>query len=162
MLAAASALAPQATTAAPTASSIQVAARLPTFLTPAPAAPIQAVILFRPGDPASVAEAALIERTLAQTPSIRIRRVPIDAAAGLTGTRVAFVTNGLSGNYPAIEKLTRAGVLTIGSERGCAAAAKCVASVVSGSRVEIFISRAARQASGLKFKSTFLMLVKEL
>lgn len=155
-------LASRATEAAPTASSIQVAARLPTFLAPAPAAPTAAAILFRPGDPASTAEAALIERSLAGAPSLRVRRVPVDAAGSLAGVRVVFVTGGLAGSYSVVERLTRAGALTIGSERACAAAAKCVAAVTAGARVEIFVSRAARQASGLKFKSTFLMLVKEL
>lgn len=53
-------------------------------------------------------------------------------------------------------------MLTIGSDPACVRAAKCLAAVTSGGRIEILVSRAARAASGLRFKSTFLMLVKEV
>ena len=107
-------------------------------------------------------EAALIERTLAATPPLRPRRVSVNAAGGMVGVKVVFVTAGLADSYPLIQRLTRAGALTIGSDRACVVAGKCVVAVTAGARVEIIVSRAARQASGLKFKSTFLMLVKEI
>lgn len=155
-------LSPQALMGAPSARSVQVAARIASFLMPVPVDPVPSVILFRPGDPASVAEAALIERTLAGSPTLRVRRVAVNAAGNLAGVRVVFVTGGLAGSYDLIGRLTRAGALTIGSDRACATAGRCVVAVTTEPKVEIIVSRAARQASGLRFKSTFLMLVKEV
>ena len=145
-----------------------VAARVVSFLQPAPAGAITAAILYQPGDPASEAEAGAIERAVAGglptgKGTIRTRRVPVNALGGLSGVRIAFLTQGLRGSQSDIATAAaRQSILTVTSDLACVQSGHCAVAVSSGARVQITVSRAACRAANIQFGSAFLMLVKEI
>ncbi len=147
---------------------VAVAARVLSFIQPAPAGAITAVILFNPGDPASEAEAASIERSVAGGMTIgkavlRVRRVSANQLGGLAGASVAFVTSGLRDRQADIAAVAQKGsILTITSDIGCVQAGRCAVAVSSTPKVQITVNRAACQAAHIQFGSAFLMLVKEV
>ncbi len=145
-----------------------VAARVVSFLQPAPAGAISAAIIYQPGDAASEAEASAIERAVAGglttgKGTIRTRRVSVSALAGLSGVRVAFVTQGLRADQNDIAAATaRQSILTVTSDLACVQSGRCAVAVSSGARVQITVSRAACRAAHIQFGSAFLMLVREI
>lgn len=145
---------------------VPVAARVVSFLQPPPTGSLQAAIIYQPGNSASEAEAAAIERagTLsAGKATLRLRRVAVSALGGLAGTRVAFVTSGLRDQQAQIAAAaSRQSILTITSDLGCVQAGRCAVAVSSQPRVQITVSRAACKAANVQFGSAFLMLVKEI
>ncbi|PZQ58773.1 MAG: hypothetical protein DI544_13135 [Sphingomonas taxi] len=143
---------------------VPIAARVVSFLLPAPTGPVNTAIIFAPGNPASLADAAAIERAVGSAKAtVRTRRVPVGALDSLSGYRVAFVTAGLRGEQDDIAAAaTRASVVTITSDQACVQAARCVVGIGNGPRVQITVSRAAARSVGAKFGSAFLMLVKEI
>ncbi|MFT3964975.1 MAG: YfiR/HmsC family protein [Sphingobium sp.] len=147
---------------------VPVAARVVSFRQPAPVRDVVAAIIYDPGDPASSAEAASIEKQVgggltAGKATIRVRRVPVGQLAALTGAQVAFVTAGLRDYQTDIAAAAqRSGALTITSDLGCVTAGRCAVAVSGGTKVQITVSRAACKAARVQFGSAFLMLVKEI
>jgi hypothetical protein len=147
-------------------STVQVAGRIATFLQPSLSGQVTAAIVYQPGDPLSEGEARTIEHALGSglvVGSLRLtpRRVSMSALDQLSGVRVAFVTKGT--NYRGIAAAAAPlSILTISSDPACAQAGYCVVSIVSTSRVQITVSRAAASAARLRFSSGFLMLIKEI
>lgn len=145
---------------------LPVATRVISFLQPAPTGTIPAAIVYEPGNAASEAEAASIERagTLSTGKGmLKLKRVAANALGGLTGMRVAFVTSGLREEEGQIAAAAaRQSILTIGSDLGCAQAGHCVVAISNGAHVQITVSRAAAKAANIQFGSAFLMLVKEI
>ena len=147
---------------------VQVAARVVSFLQPAPSGAVQAAIIYEPGNAASEADAAAIERGIggglaAGKALIRTRRVPVGALNTLGSYRAAFVTAGLRNEQPAIAAAAaRTSVVTITSDQACVQAGRCVAGITSKPRVQITVSKAAARAAKIRFGSAFLMLVKEI
>jgi len=145
---------------------LPVATRVISFLQPAPSGAIAAAIIYEPGNAASEAEAASIERAgplLVGKGTLRLKRVSVGALGQLAGMRVAFVTAGLREQEGQIAAAAaRQSTLTITSDLVCVQAAHCVVAISSGSHVQITVSRAAAKAAKIQFGSAFLMLVKEI
>lgn len=145
---------------------LPVATRVISFLQPAPSGAIPAAIVYEPGNGASEAEAASIERggpLVAGKGTLRLKRVPVNALGQLAGVRVAFVTSGLRAQEAQIAAAAaRGSILTITSDLACVQAAHCVVAISSSPRVQITVSRAAAKAANVQFGSAFLMLVKEI
>ncbi len=145
---------------------IPVATRVISFLQPPPSGTILAAIIYEPGNAASEAEAASIERagTLSTGKGVvKLKRVPVNALGGLAGMRVAFVTGGLREDQAQIAAATsRQSILTVTSDISCVEAGRCVVAISSSPRVQITVSRAASKAANIQFGSAFLMLVKEI
>ena len=145
---------------------LPVATRVISFLQPAPSGVIPAAIIYEPGNAASEAEAASIERAgplVAGKGTLRLKRVAAGALGGLAGIRVAFVTAGLRDQQGQIgAAAARLSILTITSDLGCVQAAHCAVAISSSPRVQITVSRAASKAANIQFGSAFLMLVKEI
>jgi hypothetical protein len=147
---------------------VAVAARVIGFRQPSPAGPFIAAIVFDPGEAASEAEAAAIERSIGGGLPVgkgvlRVKRVAAGNLAGLAGTSVAFVTGGLRSRQDEIAAAAqRASVLTITSDLGCVQAGHCAVAVSSTPKVQITVSRSACKAARIQFGSAFLMLVKEI
>lgn len=147
---------------------VPIAARVLPFLLPPPTGQVVAAIIVAPDRPASLAEAAAIERSIGNGlpvggAVIRTKRVPVTALADLHGMRFAFVTAGLRGEHDAISAAaTRESVVTITSDRTCVQTGRCVVAVESAPRVQITVNRAAARAVKARFGSAFLMLVKEI
>lgn len=147
---------------------VQVAARVVSFMQPPPSGNVQTAIIFEPGNAASEAEAAAIERAIgnglvAGRASVRTRRVPVGSLGTLNGYRAAFVTVGLRDEQAAIAAAAaRASIVTITSDQACVQAGRCVVGISSDARVQISVSRAAARAANVRFGSAFLMLVKEI
>ncbi|MBW8911328.1 MAG: hypothetical protein JF564_05470 [Sphingomonas sp.] len=125
-----------------------------------------AAIIFEPGNAASEADAAAIERAAPQPAGkavLKLKRVAVGALGGLAGVRVAFVTTGLRDQHAQIAAATlRQSILTITSDLSCVEAAQCIVGINGSPRVQITISRAASKAARIQFGSAFLMLVKEI
>ncbi|WP_243693823.1 YfiR/HmsC family protein [Sphingomonas sp. BK235] len=147
---------------------VPIAVRVVSFLQPPPSGTMPAAIVFSPGNPASIADAAAIERaigggSIAGKAVLRPRRVPATALESLAGYRVAFVAAGTRADQDAIAAAaSRASVVTITSDEACVQAARCVVGIASGARVQITVNRAAARAANARFGSAFLMLVKEI
>lgn len=145
---------------------LPVATRVISFLQPAPSGVIPAAIVYDPGNAASEAEAASIERAgplVAGKGSLRLKRVAVGALGGLAGMRVAFITTGLRDSEGQIgAAAARQSILTITSDLACVQAGHCVVAISSSPRVQITVSRAAAKAANVQFGSAFLMLVKEI
>lgn len=145
---------------------LPVATRVISFLQPAPGGVIPAAIVYEPGNAASEAEAASIERAgplIAGKGTLRLKRVAVGALGGLAGMRVAFVTAGLRDQQTQIGAVAaRQSILTITSDLSCVQAAHCAVAISSSPRVQITVSRAAAKAANIQFGSAFLMLVKEI
>ncbi|KQN21919.1 hypothetical protein ASE89_02900 [Sphingomonas sp. Leaf30] len=147
---------------------VPIAARVVSFLQPGPAGTVAAAIVFEPGNAASEAEAAAIERAIgsglaAGRSAIRARRVPVGAIGSLAGFRLAFVTTGLRAEHAGIAAAAaRSSVLTISSDPACVQTARCVVGITSGPKTQITVNRAAARAANIRFGSAFLMLIKEI
>ncbi|MBJ6123523.1 hypothetical protein [Sphingomonas mollis] len=145
-----------------------IAARVLTFLLPAPKGPMQAAIIFNPDNAASIADALAIEHAIGSgmpvgNTVIRTRRIATTTLDGLRGYRAAFVTAGLRKEQEAIAAAAiRNSVVTITSDLACVQAGRCVVGIGSGPHTQITVSRAASRAVGARFGSAFLMLVKEI
>jgi len=145
---------------------IPVATRVISFVQPAVSGSIPAAIIYAPGNAASEAEAASIERAgplVAGKGTLRLKRVAANALGQLAGMRVAFVTSGLRDVEGQIAAAAaRQSILTITSDLACVQAAHCVVAISATPRVQITVSRAASKAANIQFGSAFLMLVKEI
>jgi len=149
-----------------TSKNVLVGARALSFLQPALSGSVTAAIVYQPGDAGSEAEAQAIERALGSglvIGSLRLKpkKVSADALGSLAGAKVAFVTRGT--NYRQVASVaTQRSIITISSDPGCAQAGLCVISISSRPKVQIVVSKAACNASKVKFGAAFLMLVKEI
>ena len=141
-------------------------ARALSFLQPALSGSVTAAIVYQPGDAGSEAEARAIEQALGNglaigSLTLKPRRVAANALDGLAGAKVAFVTR--AANYRQVSSFAaQRSIITISSDPACAQAGLCVLSISSGPKVQIIVSKAACQASKVKFGAAFLMLVKEI
>jgi len=145
---------------------IRVSVRTISFLKPSLAGTVTAAIIFEPGNAESEKEARAIERSLAGsrgsgTITLRPKRVPAGSLDQLSGARVAFVTRGTNYRQIAAASASRS-ILTIGFDPACTRSGHCVLTVTSRPKVQIVISRSAAAAAGLRFNSSFLMLIKEI
>lgn len=141
-------------------------ARALSFLQPALSGSVTAAIVYQPGDASSEAEAQAIEHALGDGLAIgaltlKPKMVSADALGGLAGAKVAFVTRAANYRLVASAAVQRS-IITISSDPLCAQAGLCVISISPGSKVQIVVSKAACQASRIKFGAAFLMLVKEI
>lgn len=144
-----------------------VASRVVGFSQPAPSGVVNAGIVFEPGNAASEAEAAAIERQIgggmpSGRATIRVRRIPATSLSALAGVRVAFITEGVREQQQVAEAANRGSILTITSDLSCVQAARCVVAITGSAQPQITVSRAAAKAAGIRFGSAFLMLVKEI
>lgn len=144
----------------------QAGARVLSFLLPPLSGPVTAAIVYRPGDPASEAEAQAIQQSLGEGlvigPMIlKPRRVSSDALGGLAGAKVAFITRGANYRVAAAAAAQR-GIIAISSDAGCVEAGFCAVTISSGAKIQITVSRAGCKAAGIRFGAAFLMLVKEI
>lgn len=147
---------------------VPVAARVLSFVQPAPSGIIPVAIVYQAGNADSESEATGMERALARSSVsgqalIRTRRVPVSNLAQLSGSRAAFVTSGLH-NYQSdlAETASAQAILTITSDTGCVVAGRCVVGISEGAKTQIVVSKEAARRSRIRFGSAFLMLVKEI
>jgi hypothetical protein len=147
---------------------VPVAARVMSFVQPAPSGIIPVAIVYQPGNNGSEAEASDMERALARSAvsgraSIRTRRVAVSNLAQMSGMRAAFVTSGLrSYQSDLAETASAQAILTITSDTGCVVAGRCVVGITQGAKTQIVVSKEAARRSRIRFGSAFLMLVKEI
>lgn len=147
---------------------VPVAARVISFVQPTPAGLIPVAIVYQPGNAASEAEAAEIERALpggliVGRATLRMRRVSVNELDQLGGAKAAFVTTGLRAFQEEIAaQAAPRSILTITTDDACVRSARCVVGISSKMRTQITVSKAAATRSRIRFGSAFLMLVKEI
>lgn len=147
---------------------VPVAARVMSFVQPAPSGIIPVAIVYQPGNGGSEAEASEMERALSRSSvsghaSIRTRRVAVSNLAQMSGARAAFVTSGLrTWQSDLAETASAQAILTITSDTGCVVAGRCVVGITEGAKTQIVVSKEAARRSRIRFGSAFLMLVKEV
>jgi len=146
---------------------IQISARAVAFMADGPTGDVPTAIVYDPANAASKAEADSIQAIMAGgikagKASLKPKLVGTDALGGLSGTKVAFVTGGIGNQHQAIfSEASAQKILTVSTDMGCVDSGKCIVGIASKPKVEIIISKAARDATGIGFKSAFLMMVKE-
>lgn len=144
---------------------VQVLARALGFLHPPPAGEAWIAVVFAPGDAASRQDAERIaalfgEGLRAEGAVLRARAVPANALpAGGHAALIAAV--GAPGEaLMAAARAQRIACITAALEQ--VEAGRCTLWIRSEPRVQIAISRAAAQASGLGLAAAFRMMVREL
>lgn len=149
-----------------TSNNVLAGARALSFLQPALSGSVTAAIVYQPGDASSEAEAQAIDHALGGglvigSLTLKPKKISADALGGLAGAKVAFVTR--AANYRQVASAAaQHSIITISSDPACAKAGLCVVSISSGPKVQIIVSKAACNASKVKFGAAFLMLVKEI
>ena len=117
-------------------------------------------ILFDAGNPASSAEADAVAGLLGGA-GLTGTKVAASGAAG-AGAKVLFVTSGLNGSWGSIASAAAsAKKITATFDDSCIKAGKCVLGIQSAPSVEIKVSKAAAEASGVTFGAAFKMMIKE-
>ncbi|MFZ5610536.1 MAG: hypothetical protein ACOY99_13115 [Pseudomonadota bacterium] len=146
---------------------IQVAARAVAFMENAPSGDTPAAIIYDPANGATKAEAEAIQKAMgaglkAGNANLQPKLVAVGSLGDLAGARVAFVTGGLGAQHGAIfAAAAPKSILTVSTDMSCVDAGKCVVGVMTQPKVEIIVSKAARDASSISFAAAFLMMVKE-
>ncbi|QXT35412.1 YfiR family protein [Sphingomonas sanguinis] len=147
---------------------VPVAARIISFVQPAPVGNIPVAIIYQPGNAGSEAEASDMERALLHggtfgRVTFRSRRVPVADLGQMSGARAAFVTSGLRSYQADVAAAASAqAILTITSDTSCVSAGRCVVGITEGNKTQIVVSREAARRNHIRFGSAFLMLVKEI
>jgi hypothetical protein len=142
-----------------------VATRALGFMEPKLAGPTVVAIVYDSGDSASEADAREIARGLAVSApagvSFQPQLVPENGLGALGRVRVVFLAAGVSNPATVFAAASKARAVTLSFDLACVRVGRCVIGVRTAPKVEILVSRAARQASGIKFSQAFLMLVTE-
>jgi hypothetical protein len=142
-----------------------VAARALGFLEPRLSGPTPVAIVYDAGDSASEADAREIARGLAAAApsgvSFQTQLVPASGLGAIGRARVVFLASGVSSQAAVFAVASKAHAVTVSFDLGCVNAGRCVIGVRTAPKVEILVSRAARQSSGVAFSQAFLMLVTE-
>lgn len=144
---------------------VQVAARALGFLQPPPAGEVWVAVVFAPGDAASRRDAERIaalfgEGLRAEGAVLRARAVAADAL-GAGGHAALIAAAGAPGEaLMATARAQRIACVTATLEQ--VETGRCTLWVRSEPRVQIAVSRAAAQASGLGLAAAFRMMVREL
>jgi hypothetical protein len=130
---------------------------------------VKLAIVFDPASPASKSEAneikAILDSGFEAPDDLKLGGVlvPVTDLGMIAGSRIAVLTEGLSGHYDAISNVASAnGVLTMSTDLGCVQANKCVLGIVSKPHVEIYFSKTAADAAKIGFEQAFTMLVKQI
>lgn len=142
-----------------------VAARALGFVEPKLSGPIGVAIVYDSASSASEADARELVRelTAAAPPGVTFQPVlvPQTGLAALGRARVVFLASGVDNQAGVFAAASKAHAVTVSFDLGCVGAGRCVLGVRTAPKVEIIVSRAARQASGVAFSQAFLMLVTE-
>jgi len=158
---------PLAAAADTSAKDIQIAARAVAFMTNAPTGDVVTAIIYDPANNASKTEADAIMAAMAKgvkagKAKLFPKLVSVVSLENLNGSKVAFITSGMGKHHAAIFTAASAqAILIISTDMSCVNTGNCVVGVASKPKVAIIISRSARDAAGIGFKSAFLMMVKE-
>lgn len=146
---------------------LQVATRALGFLDPALAGTVTTAIVYDKGNAASQAEAQKIVAAFgaglaAKGATLKPKLVDVDQIGQMGDAKVVVLTSGLGGKQAGIfAEAAKRGAVTVSTDMACVNSGKCVVGVASAPKVEIVISKAAREASKVKFAAAFLMMVKE-
>ena len=113
------------------------------------------------------ADAAELSSALAKSKSLNgpTRMVPIGDLTGLdpSSIKLLIVPAEDGGDLGAVTAFASANkLLVLGLKEECAAKAICTLAVETDPKTQIFISRQARTAHGVRFQSGFLVLAKEI
>ena len=147
---------------------ILVASRALNFIQNKPSGTVAAAIVFDPANPASKASADAIAAIIggglkAGKISLTAKLVSVGDLGGLTGTKIAFVAEGMSAHFGAISSAaTGAGIVVASTDVACVRSGQCALGVETSPKVQIYASKSAASAAGVEFLPAFLMMVKEV
>ncbi len=145
-----------ANAAAPTDKDAQIILRTLGFFEPAVTGDVGVAVVY--GGGVSKAEAEAIAQTLSVSGSKG--KILALATNDLSGAKIVFVPDGYT-DYAPVEAATKAGKITLDKSGACMNADKCVLSIVAEPKVQITVAPVALAASGLKFNSSFKMMITE-
>jgi hypothetical protein len=144
---------------------LAVAARALGFLEPKLSGPTNVAIVYDAGDEASASDAREIARALPglapKGASFQTQLVPQTGLGAIAKARVVFLAVRVSNQAAIFAAASKVHAVTLSFDLGCVTGGRCVIGVRAAPKVEILVSRAARQASGVAFSQAFLMLVTE-
>ncbi len=126
-------------------------------------------IIFDPDNASSKQEAESIKNILDgnfETPgNVKLSPflVPVNNLDLAVGSKIAFITAGLSKYYDGIGRAAGNGkILTMSTDLACVEANKCVIGIISKPNVEIYYSKSAAEAASIGFSQVFSLLVKQI
>jgi len=123
-------------------------------------------IVLAPGSPASQQDAELVRAVIGEGFSagrvkLETRLLLVDQLSSVSGVNALYVTLGSAG-YPSVMLAAqRLHVPTVSADMACVERAACVVGFTSEPTVQIVISRAAADRTGVRFTQAFRMLVTE-
>lgn len=147
-------------------SDLKVAARALSFMENAPVGTVRVGIVFDPGNPQSAADAAELQRLMAA--GLRVGNLTLQPvlvrADDIGNVQVAlfFLTGGAGAAGRLGEAMRARRLPCITTDLARVSDGACAIGVRSSPRVEIFVNKAAAEASGVKFSTAFRMLITEL
>lgn len=147
---------------------ILVASRALNFIQNKPSGAVIAAIVFDPANPASKASADAIGAIIggglkAGKVTLTAKVVPVGDLGGLSGTKIAFVAEGMGAHFSAISgAASSSGIVVASTDVACVRGGLCALGVETSPKVQIYASKSAATAAGVEFLPAFLMMVKEV
>lgn len=148
---------------------MEIAARAVRFLDSPPKGEVTTYIVFDPSNSGSVSDAETIAKLLgkglkAGSATLVPQKIAYtELTAQATAGAIIIVSADAGAAHPAVaEAASRNSLLSLSTDLSCVEAGHCVVGVASKPKVEIVVNKAASEKSSIKFKSAFMMLVKQL
>ncbi|WCL53613.1 hypothetical protein [Gimibacter soli] len=139
---------------------VTVALKSARFLMPAPTPGDIAAIVYKEGDAAS----KKLAETLAASVDTVILTPKLTSTANpdFTRARLVFITDAALADIDRLSEIAKIHhVATIASKASCSQADKCVLTVETDPKTQIYLSIDAATAAGVTFSSAFTMLVRK-
>jgi hypothetical protein len=151
-----------------TAKDMQVVARALGFLEKPPTGTVEIGIVVNPAQAESAKEGESLRTLLgdgfqAGKIVLKPRLVPVADIGSASGLAALFVTHGMGAQTDAIAAVAKANhLVTVTTDDACVQSGKCVLSIKTEPALEIVVSKAAAEAAGVTFATSFRVLIKEI
>lgn len=143
---------------------LEILGRAIGFMKDGPSGDVTTAVVFVPGNSASEAERDAIMGVVGS--GLKVGNITLKAKASsvadaaASGARVWLVTGAAAAKMG--QAGTAAKAITASADKACVEAGNCVLGIETGTKVQIYVSRKAAEASSVAFESAFLLMVKEL
>lgn len=146
---------------------LQVAVRTFSFAYDLPKGDLDIEIVYNPNNPVSTNDAGQLNKIIGSggvfaARTLKAKMVTV-SQMGSTGSRIAYISSGMRGDYPALMEKAKANkMLTFSKDFQCVHDQKCVMGVEASPNIKIEISRTATAASQMEFSQALKLMVREV
>ncbi|WND02958.1 hypothetical protein QGN29_01090 [Temperatibacter marinus] len=144
---------------------VQVALRSIKFITPKIGSGASVAVVYADGDAASKATAESIAAFINSGKAVRkikLNAKAVSSSGDLSGTRITLFTDGAMAQVDSVSAAAKSNnSIGVASDTACTQSGKCVLSIQTKPKVQIFLNAAAAGETGVSFSNAFMMLVKK-